>query len=476
MQNSQLIAVLKTFSKKEVREFRKWLLSPFHNQRKDVIDLFEYFQRNDHLEKEHLQAKSRIYPKIFGKEAFDDAKIRQTMHFLQKQIDDYLTYKELTNDDTTCKIALLSQYRKKQLDKHSQKLINTISKIQGNQPYRDANYLWSEYLSQKEAYLFLSEQRQRRTVRLNLQEMVDALDQAYFSNKIKQSCLMQAHKGAFKVEYNEGPIQEVIQYIDQEKHLLEMPAIAAYYYGYMTFRRKDDDSYFYKLKEVIYQSLHLFNKNDARDILLMATSFCIARINIGDQQFARDSFDLYKYGVENEILSQNNTISRWSFMNIVKMGSLIKEEFDWVEKFIENFQDQLEASNRENIVHFCRAKLYYARGDYDRSMQELIQVKENDILLNLSSKHTLLKIYYEKDEFEALDSLIDSMSKYLQRKLVPVSYRKIYGESIVKLMKKLTRINPHNKQDVKNLAVEIEGAGSLPSSEKEWFLKQVENL
>ena len=90
MENSQLIAVLKTFSAKEIRDFKRWLASPFHNQRKDVIQLFNYLIKNDHLNDKKYLAKEKIFKKIFPKEPYDDAKMRQTMHFLLKQVEDYI--------------------------------------------------------------------------------------------------------------------------------------------------------------------------------------------------------------------------------------------------------------------------------------------------------------------------------------------------------------------------------------------------
>ena len=49
MKKSQLIDVIRTLAKSEIREFRKWLLSPVHNQREDVVQLFDYLMTGDHL-------------------------------------------------------------------------------------------------------------------------------------------------------------------------------------------------------------------------------------------------------------------------------------------------------------------------------------------------------------------------------------------------------------------------------------------
>ena len=69
MKNSTIIPVLKTLDKKECREFTKWLASPFFNQRKDVIDLFQYLTAGQHLAEEKFLLKERIDRKLFPKES-----------------------------------------------------------------------------------------------------------------------------------------------------------------------------------------------------------------------------------------------------------------------------------------------------------------------------------------------------------------------------------------------------------------------
>ena len=124
---------------------------------------------------------------------------------------------------------------------------------------------------------------------------------------------------------------------------------------------------------------------------------------------------------------------------------------------------------------FAKAKLLFQKMAYDEAMDEFSLVKENDILLNLSSKHSLLKIYYKQDYHDLMLSLSGSMSKYIQRKDVSETHRKVY-ESIIRLMKKLVKVNPYSKPDIKKLRTEIEQTATLPYSEKEWLLEQVDEL
>ena len=65
MKNSQLVEIARTLSKKEVREIKKWLASPAHNHRDDVVQLFDYLLQGQHLEVDKFLEKTRVFKKIF---------------------------------------------------------------------------------------------------------------------------------------------------------------------------------------------------------------------------------------------------------------------------------------------------------------------------------------------------------------------------------------------------------------------------
>ena len=473
MKDSHLVAILKTISDKETRELRKWLNSPFHNHRQDVIDLFEYLMRNNHLEKVPALKKEKIFLKIFKKGPFDDAKIRQTMHFLLKCVEEYLSYKELTKDKTHKEILLARNYRSRNLGRIFEKELGKINKLQSRPDYMNSEFYRNDYLIQHELYLYKS--LKKRSIQNNLQEVSDALDKSYIADKLKLFCLMLDYKRVYKAEYKEGLIHEILSHIEAD-NLLEVPAIAVYFYVYksLSYTKNTHSPYFTDLRNAINKYGYLFPKGEIRDILLMTINYCIVRLNKGQSTFGKEALELYKYGLTNDLLIESNQISRYTFVNITRAAAANKE-FYWAHNFIENYQHFLNKRDSENIVHFCRARLFFEEERFDEAMVDLAKVREDDLLLNLSSKHTLLKIFFKKDEYEALDSLLESMTKYLQRKGVPENYQNVYS-SIIKMMKRLTKVNPYSSDDLKALEDRINKAPYLPHAERAWFLNQLKEI
>ncbi|HMQ46175.1 MAG TPA: hypothetical protein PKA00_07035 [Saprospiraceae bacterium] len=471
MENSTLISILRTFHKKEIRDFKKWIQSPIHNQREDVVHLFDYLIASDHLNQDKFLQKERVFSKLFSSEPYDDAKLRQSIHFLLKAIEEFLIFHEMREDEVRSKITLASVYRKRKLDKAFGKTVQLIDTIQENSPYRNEQYLRNEYLLQNEKYTYIADKK-RTANEVYLQEVSDALDATYLADKLRQCCLIRAHQRVVTIDYNIGMLEEVLQYIQNNLKLLELPAIAIYYNCYYTFIYPENDSYFQALKVAIIKTGHLFPNDEAKDIFIMAISYCIERINKGHLSYTRELFDFYKKGFEEKILLDNNAITLYTFRNVVTVGLKLEED-KWVSNFIRNYNKYIDEEYRESITNYCMAMVSINQKDYSAAMRLLATTEIKDVLIHLNAKTMLLKMYYELDEIDALESLLESMRTFIQRKQMIESYKANY-QNIVKFTKKLIRIKPYDKTQTEGLRKTISEAS--PLTEKQWFLQQLDKV
>ena len=470
MEKSRLIRIFKSFSKKELRELHKWLLSPSHNQREDVVLLYNYLVKIGQEPKEQLLNKEKVYPHIFPKENFDDAKMRQVMFFFLKSIEEFLTYQELKQDELKSTLALAKVYRKRKLNKSYQKAMKSAKEIHESFKYRNKVFFQNEYLIQQEDYDFdyLNAVSQNRARPINLQKLLDVLDSSYLADKLRQSCHMLAHQQVYKTDYKTGLLDKVLSYVE-DKDFVDNPAIAIYYFGYKAITERDRIDYFIQLKEQLAKHGQYFPQSEIKDIYVLAINYCIGRVNQGEKSFFRDMFELYKLGFKEKIFIESGIVSRYTFRNTVTTALVLKE-FDWVEQFIQDYKDYLAEQYRESFVHFNLSKLHFEKGDYDTAMRLLSQFEYNDILLNLNAKAMLIKMYYEQEEMDALESLLESVRSYLQRKKI-ISYHKSNYKNFIRFTKKLLKVNPFSTSQKEKLKKELEEVN--PLTEKPWLLKQL---
>ncbi len=82
-------------------------------------------------------------------------------------------------------------------------------------------------------------------------------------------------------------------------------------------------------------------------------------------------------------------------------------------------------------------------------------------------------MYYELEEFDVLDSLLESMRIYVQRKKV-LGYHKNNYKNIIRFTKKLLKVTPYSSTKKEKLKQELEVAA--PLTEKEWLLNQLSKI
>lgn len=472
MQNSQLTHILFALSKKESRELRKWLVSPIHNQRSDVVQLYEYLTSGNRLEDDKSLEKERIFRKLYPKEAYDDARMRQVIHFLQESIEDYLTFKKAAEDEILSKLYLAQSYRERKLMKLHDKIMKEIQQKQEFQPLLNDESMELRYLVEKEKSLQLSEKS--RAVALNYQEMSDIAEMAFIAKKLKMACLMLSHQKIYKKDYDFGMLDALLDYLKTKEAILDTPFIKVYYHIYNLFRFPQEEEHFYEVKNNLRNYDYAFSNAEKSDLYLIAINYCIGRMNIGSKQFVREAFEFYQKGLEHSILLENGFLSPLNFRNIVSIGTTLKE-FDWVSTFIEEYQQNLAPEYRENFVKFAMARLYFEQGDYDRAQDLLIQFDIDDILINLTAKTMLIRVYYEKDEFMALESLLDSMRAYINRKKM-LAYHKMSFKELISASKRLIKIQFNDRKKIEILNSQITNSRILPSHMKEWFVEQLKKL
>ncbi len=466
MQKSNLINILLTFSKRELRDFKKWLQSPLHNQREDVLRLYEYLCSENKINEDKSLEKTLVFKFIYPKEKFDDAKMRQVMFFFNTAMEKFLVFAHFAEDEIRQQAILAGIYGKRNLIKPFKKTVSDYETLKNKQVQIPDNNFLFDYLLQKEVFDFTN--KHERSDKTNLNEVQNALDVYYFVNKLKLACASEYFNRVFKTNYTSRLIQEIIEIGKTE--ILEAPLFKIYTLVYYVIKFPNEDEHFLQLKEVLKEDTSFLIPSDAREVYLWAINYTIAKINSGKAEYRRDVFDLYRSGIEKEFLIENNIITPFTFKNVISNGLILKE-FDWVEHFIAKYQHYLEESLRKGMVDFNMAMLYYMKKDYKKSQRLLISLEIDDLLINLNARFLLIKIYVEQNEYELLEPQLDNMRAYLNRKDL-IGYHKTTYKNVISILKKMLKIRSNDKIAKEKLKAEVKEL--TPLADKEWFLTQIE--
>lgn len=459
----KLYSLFQSLTGVEKRELHHFLASPFFNRRAEVRRLWEYLSAQKD-EKNDAWKKTKIHEHLFPGEPYDDPRLRYTLTFLREKIEWFLAYRQWDRQAAAPKLALATAYRERRLEKHFRHAVQLLGNEVDSMSYGLARRDLAFRLElEKHAF---SELRQR-SGESTLQAVHDAFDLYVLSGKLRFACLMAAHQAVVRVEYDYSFLTWIVRWLEGNKLLAE-PEIGMYYHCYKALT-ENSEAHFRAFRQVLESQGAKFDAAELKDILMLAVNFCIRQLNAGSSQYVQEAFDLYRWGLGRDMLTEQGVLSRFTYKNIVALGLGLKQ-FEWVEHFLHEWQSAVEERYRESSFYYNLAKLRFAKKDYRQAMPLLARVGDADFLMTLDAKVLLLKMYVESGEWEALESLIVSFRSFLRRK-TSLGYHKEHYISLLRYTRQLLVLNRHDRSAVQALRDQI--AGDTAVLEREWLLGQM---
>ncbi|MFN8282936.1 MAG: hypothetical protein U0U67_06955 [Chitinophagales bacterium] len=476
MENSKVYNILLALNKWKRRSLEKFVQSTYQSCQEEVALLYKIL--NECIEKNaDFPSKESIYKKIHPKQSYNDQQLRLYMSYLFKLIEKFLILEQIEEDPFLQKVKLMDAYNQLNQHKNFYKTYEDTIKIMETYPFKHSKFYERYFDIETERY---NEKRNlTRTAEYDFQKLTSNFDIYFISEKMKQACMLLSHEQVHQKKYDYGFFAEILTYIQNNQKLLEIPAIAIYYYIFQLLKLNNHEENFEKLLNLINTNLHLFPKIEARDILIYANNYCIQMNNMGKDGYARKSFDINKIGIKSGAFLEKGFLSRFTYKNIVTVGIRLKE-YKWTEKFIKDYIGLLEERYQESSFSYNKAFLEYERKNYDVAIKLLQKADYDDLLLNLAAKNILLKIYFELNYMEPLEYLIGSILALLKRKKLDAVYKNNYI-NIAKLTKRLISLKTMTASQRAYLKKKKEIAKKIieeskPCSEKKWLLEQLEKI
>lgn len=436
MQKTKIIEILQHFSKRELSKFRDFVFSPFFNKNQKVRTLYNYILKFTPEFQHPAFDKKNAFEYIFGGKAYNELQINNIISDLLQLAYKFLAQNAMASHPQFEKNYLLEELLNRDAHNHIERTARRYQQLQQQSVYRNHQFFYDEYaLHEKLDRHFLGQPKRRFDE--NLQMENDNLDLYYLSNKLRIACDMASRNIVIKAGYECHFIDDLLEYYENNfKNFHSIPALFIYYNVLQMLQEEENENHYQKLKKALNDHADLFPKPELWTLYKYASNYCIKKINSGKSRYYKEFLDLYKALLERKIIFQNGLITQWTFKNIITVGIRL-EEFEWTEKFIEQYENYLLPEEKFNAVTYNRAVLFSARKEYKKALQELHNVEFTDASYHLGAKIIQLKSYYELEETEALFALIETFRKYLLRNRDLGDYKKKANSNMLKLTKSI---------------------------------------
>ena len=466
MESTLVWQLIQSFSVSELREAGEFINSPLMNKRGDLKQLYAVLSKAIKKGKAAPE-KEAAFQHVFPKQSFDSQQFRLLLSYLFKAFEQFLLWKELQDNPMKQPAMLLSAYRKRRLVPHFQKVWNRSKKQFPQQPFSHPELYLEKYFIEHERYLFLSETS--RTKELNLQEVEDNLTTALLAMKLRQACFLRSHEAVFNTSYQTALVEELLGLAAQKEYEKNV-GVSLYRSCYMALYQQKGAAEFESFKTLLFANAGKFPADEMMDLYLLAINYCIKKVNEGKYPFYRQAMDLFKNGLQTELLLKENRLSHFTYNNIVAVAIRLEEEWEWADWFVNHYKGLLEPSFREATFGLNAAQLAFVKKDYDKALGHLQKADYKDLINNMVAKVLQMKTYYEMDEYGLLDSHLRTMRMFIRRNK-KMAYHRENWTNIVRYTQKLMELNPFDQQKRKQLEEQVRKETTL--TEREWLLAQL---
>ncbi len=482
--NYKLINLLNSLSYKEVKEFKKFVSSPFYTKGRNYLPLLNLLIEHHSMENgENVNLYIHdIYSKLYPGKKFSNQTLKNRFSELYKLGEEFLVYLGLEQNKAEKNKILLKMFIEKKLynpfESAYKKLLNHL-----NTEMFDNKKIHNLTLMFELNSHFLKERNKMGT-----------LYDLYFENSNISLCyyLISLFEFGFEfslqeyddLSYDSNYVKDILKTLDIEDMMnsfcesdsLLFKITAMNFYLYRAFENTEREEYYFKSHLLFGELLHNMKDSYKIHIFNYMIYFCIKKQNEGNKKFQFELFNLYQEKLSQGLFSdlREKVYMLNSYRDYIYVGIAIRE-FKWVENFIKKYSKELPEKFREDEVKLSQAKLFFATCSYDKSILNLENIKTVNYLQYTDSSMLKLCCHYELGDYEDAFRELDKLKHYLRNHKEIPDIHKVTITNFTNAFQKLIRIftQPEKKEII---FLEKEITETKIVAKREWLMEKISQM
>lgn len=441
MKGRKLFQLLSSLSKEEFKLLAKALRSPLWNTNDRITKVYEQIKPFYPIFDLHEKQYHRIYTATFDQTSYDDYKFRRLLSDLTKIVERFLIQQEVENDPRERNRLLLRALGRRNIYNHFEK--GTLQELQAVEagPYQDMEYYQSLIGLHYGLYFHPLTNRHSKNDD-HLAALINAIDSNYVLAKLRVGSELKNREKMLNTQY-ENKLESSI--LGEFGHTLQgkNPVYQMYKLVYKLFEPAAEMETFAQLKVLFTTDIKALRQVDQFFILHHLINFAARQINAGKAAFYKEALDLYKTGLKQVLLLENNKMREATYSNIILLGCQAKE-FAWADEFIRVYSTYLDPDIREDAKAHALGLWYFYQKDFSKSVDQLLHFKFSPayqprvrIIIIRSLLEQFLK---DHSIFSLLQAQCDAFEKYISRNDFLAKPRLEPHLNTIRLIRKLAQL------------------------------------
>ncbi len=483
----QLFQAIKTSERKTVLKF---LESPYHNTRKDVVALYRVFLTIKSWKTPIPKVKivNLVFPDHRSSNhklhTADDSRLRNTMNALSQLIEQFFALEKWQGDKDAKERYLLDSLIERREYKSTENQFNKTNKNLEKQPLRNSEYFYNKFRLEEIGYYLDIFTRNRKLSTSSTPTQSAFLNYAYSVLMLYYTAeLNQATVVNKKID---NPIQrQLLSLVENNKESFS-PLIHLYYYTIQTFQDGDNEQYFERSRQLLAQLHTQLSPHDQRNFYGFLINYSNRKIRKGKSNYRQIRAALFLQGLDKKVWNAGVYLATpHYFLHIKNLLEMNKVEAAIA--FMHQYQKDINplhldvVNHGKNILNLCNAYIEFYRNDFDKSFEYLSLFTANeDPFYLLYVKSLLIKLFYENRIIPTLSNNLKSLQVYLNRnETLSIPVREAYKEFRALLLQLRSMLEKQfhghlKEQNVLSLITRIEQAEYL--IERDWLISKAKEF
>lgn len=421
MNKSKAVQLLKLFDSEDIKRFGEFLDSPYFNKNTRVGQLYTELKKHYPEFSSRGVEKERLFKKLFPYKPYNEQVIKNLISELFKLAKEYLSIDTFKKDPFEKSAGIIGRLTARNSGIILDKEIEAFDKLPAeNHQQRERLNLY-KYLVEDKKFIHNIFNNRQSEASGNLEKSGEYLTLFFLKSILRLSINNHINYFSFNRNIENNFPDMIIKSIDMENFLNyieslnkeEAVKLKIMYYSLLSISDIQNDDSYRNLRTLIYENLGNISKDEAQSYLHYMETICAQKINAGKTGFYRELFEIFVHEISMNVYGQiPGNITVLKFRNICLAGIRVGE-YEWVEKFINDFEDKLQESNRKDIVDLTRAQLNFEKGNFGRSLEIISKIIPEQIYFKIDVKNLNLMLLYELEHYEAVLSFIESYKKML---------------------------------------------------------------
>jgi len=417
MKRPKYIELFYSLSEKEIKEFGKFINSPFFNESKRLVLLYNYLKKETHKKRDNISIEAAV-SKLFPDHKPNDEDIRKLHSGFSLLIEEFLTIKSLRRHGSQQRLFLLKELRKRNLDTIFESKLKEQWSLSFDFRLRTKEYYPDRIKFLKEEYLYFYFRHETEKATKASAETDRVTELMYLTLKLNVF-INERFEGVYGDKQEKGltKIESVFNFIETKlrKTVKDEPELYVYYLIAKLIYFKEDVKSVLNINKFIAVNKEHINPDILDYFSNVLFRFCVTRMNLGKYEFSGIAYGIQKEMENDGMFDRMREIPNMTFFSVITIR-IYRKETIWAEEFVRKYYGKLNPAVKDETYRVCMALISFANKKYSDVIKYSANLKTKNLAYYLFVKSALLKTYYETGDDKYIHSTADTIEHYIKRK------------------------------------------------------------